>query len=235
MKSLFLVALAVSVSLGPHKPQDKDQDGFPDAAELQSTSDRANFRRWFVAIALSSYENPRDEIGDCAGLVRFAYREALKAHDAGWREGFGDLLDPSIPEIKAFHYPDVPFIGTDIFRLAPGSYNNFDRAEGRFGNFADVPHLMRYHTRFLGRTLSSGIQQGDLLFFTPHGNPTHVMIYLEIGGEPYLLYHTGPGDEDEGSMRLVRFQTLSALEDENWRPDEQNPSFAGFYRFKILD
>lgn len=235
MIGLICIALIVSLTVGPHNPEDKDQDGFPDSAELTTASDRACFRRWFVTIALTRFENPREEIDDCASLVRYAYREAFKRHDFEWRASFGDLIDPTIPEVKAFHYPEVPYIGTDIFRLAPGNYQPSDRALGKLGNFADVPHLMYYHTRFLARTLSSKIEPGDILFFTPNGHPTHIMIYLEIGEEPYILYHTGPRDEDKGEMRLVRFQTLMALEDETWRPDEKNPAFAGFYRFKVLD
>jgi len=218
--------------------RDVDADGFPDACELTSDADQRNFRRWFTTIALTTYLNPDDDVVDCADLVRYSYREALKEHDGDWRESFGELLDSSIPEIEGFHYPDVPFLGTDIFRIEEGAYQPDDRALGRFSNFADVPHLRRYNTVEIGRS-RSGVKSGDLLFFAPDGRESHVMIYVILQGEPYLLYHTGPRDsyegEDEGEMRLVRFETLMSLPDETWRPDAGNPAFVGFYRFKILD
>src|SRR5688572_17043573 len=61
---------------------DADHDGIPDAAELQSFMDRENFRKWFTLIAegqfyyLSAQWNAEQR--DCAGLVRFAWREALR-------------------------------------------------------------------------------------------------------------------------------------------------------------
>jgi uncharacterized protein YfaT (DUF1175 family) len=218
--------------VAPHQPIDADCDGFPDAAELGLDADRHNFRRWFVAIALSRHLNPQDDVSDCAGLVLYAYREALKEHDESWRREFGELLDSSIPEITAFHYPDIPYIGTDIFRLAQGPYECTDREAGK--------HLMEYHTVKLTRRLDDQVLPGDLMFFTPRGKQAHVMIYVELKGEPYALYHTGPGggsstDAQAGEMRLVKFETLLALNEETWRPDEANPAFAGFYRFKILD
>lgn len=234
---LFLLLLGS----GPHQAVDADADGFPDAAELRSAADRRNFRRWFTCIALSRYLNQTDEVKDCADLVRYAYREALKDHTDDWHEHFGELLDASIPEIRAFHYPEVPYIGTDIFRTAEGAYDPRDRSTGKLGNFADVPHLRRFHTVEVGRRREDGAKSGDLLFFAPQGRESHVMIYVVLEGEPYLLYHTGPGDSssaeeaDKGEMRLVRFETLMSLSDETWRPDLGNTAFVGFYRFKILD
>ena len=237
---MYALVLLFLVGTTPHQPTDADCDGFPDAAELRLDADRHNFRRWFVTVALSRHLNPRDDVSDCAGLVIYAYREALKEHNEPWRAEFGELLDPSIPEITAFHYPKVPYIGTDIFRLAEGPYQPDDRETGKLGNFADVPHLMEHHTVKLTRRLEEGVLPGDLMFFTPRGKQTHVMIYVELKGEPYVLYHTGPGgsssgDAPAGEMRLVKLKTLLALDEETWRPDEANPAFAGFYRFKILD
>src|SRR5688572_1962344 len=64
---------------------DSDSDGIPDAAELQSYMDRENFRRWFTLIAEAQFYRLSGEWNaeqrDCAGLVRFAWREALRRHD----------------------------------------------------------------------------------------------------------------------------------------------------------
>jgi len=54
---LFLILFGAT----PHQPTDADCDGFPGAAELRTSADRRNFRRWFANIALSRRLNHRDE------------------------------------------------------------------------------------------------------------------------------------------------------------------------------
>src|SRR5258708_37020773 len=64
---------------------DSDNDGIPDTAELHTFQDRDNFRRWFTTIAETQFYQLSDqwkaEQRDCAGLGRFAMREALLRHD----------------------------------------------------------------------------------------------------------------------------------------------------------
>src|SRR5687768_4332639 len=80
---------------------DYDNDGIPDAAELQSHQDRQNFRRWFTSIAEAQYyrmsEQWNQEQRDCAGLVRFAWREALRRHDRVWFQKMGPGYIPVAP------------------------------------------------------------------------------------------------------------------------------------------
>ena len=47
---------------------------------LADETDRAAFRAWFTLLADSQFEHPAAEVTDCAALVRFAFREALRAH-----------------------------------------------------------------------------------------------------------------------------------------------------------
>ena len=72
---------------------DSDNDGLPDGAELESFMDRENFRSWFTLIAEGQfYQLSKDwnaEQRDCAGLVRFAWREALRRHDRPWFQKMG--------------------------------------------------------------------------------------------------------------------------------------------------
>ena len=61
-------------------------DGTPDFLRLHDPADRLAFRHWFTLLAESQYYRGKSlpEVDDCAALLRFAYREALRAHDAMW-------------------------------------------------------------------------------------------------------------------------------------------------------
>src|SRR5664279_780920 len=56
-------------------------DGTPDFLRLHDAADRAAFRRWFTLLAevqfYSKHGSPA-EIDDCAALLRYDYREALR-------------------------------------------------------------------------------------------------------------------------------------------------------------
>ncbi len=71
---------------------DSTGDGTPDFLRLHDPADRAAFRRWFTLLAESQYYRGKTlpaEIDDCAALLRFAYREALREHDAAWAHATG--------------------------------------------------------------------------------------------------------------------------------------------------
>jgi hypothetical protein len=72
---------------------DSDNDGIPDLIELRSFQDRDSFRRWFTAIAETQFYQLNDQWNagqrDCAGLARFAMREALRRHDRIWFQKMG--------------------------------------------------------------------------------------------------------------------------------------------------
>src|SRR5271165_1232469 len=62
-------------------------DGTPDFLRLHDPADRVAFRRWFTLLAEAQYYRKRSssaEIDDCAALLRYAYREALRQHDSAW-------------------------------------------------------------------------------------------------------------------------------------------------------
>src|ERR1035437_8413301 len=67
---------------------DRFGDGMPDFLRLTDPADQAAFRRWFTLIAEYQAIRPRaelpEEITDCASLLRFSYREALKRHNDSW-------------------------------------------------------------------------------------------------------------------------------------------------------
>jgi uncharacterized protein len=227
--------------------EDSDQDGFPDAAELTSTEDRQHFLAWFTTIAEAQFFNPsekwREAARDCAGLVRFAYKEALKRHDARWFATMPYLKEAVIPEVKKFWYPEVPVLSTALFRVAEGSFQVADVAQGRFAPWASSQALQQYNTTFVGRE-PEVLQQGDLLFFLNIENPRlpyHAMIFLgdEHGDSAgaagdWVVYHTGPEGARTGVVKKLRLADLQQHPVDHWRPIPSNPAFLGYYRWKIV-
>jgi len=225
---------------------DLDADGFPDACELDDETDRRNFRRWFVSIAESQLykEDPawRQDDHDCAGLIRFAYREALKRHDSKWLGSKPFLVDAAIADVRKYNYPKVTLLQTKIFRTREGNFNETNLADTTFAVTALAAKLRSYNTVFLGKSLDN-IQSGDLLFFLNTGDaqmPQHSMIFLGDSRRPasfedYVIYHTGPRDENQGVLKKVRLADLLKHPDERWHPVPENRYFLGYYRWKILE
>jgi uncharacterized protein YfaT (DUF1175 family) len=231
-------AYAVSLVVGT-KETDTDGDGFPDAAELESYADRENFRHWFVSIAESQFYAASfswyDIHRDCAGLVVFAYKEALKKHDSDWLKNYPYLVKQDIPDVLKYNYPHVPILGDRIFRTAGGPFSGRDPENGVFAPAADVNILMNYNLTYIGSD-PRVFQPGDILFFLHTDNPDmpfHSMIYT--GGDGWLIYHTGPlEDKPEGEMRKVKLTDLLLHPDRSWAPVADNPCFLGAFRWNIL-
>lgn len=243
------VALApaeISQAAGNDAMSDRDADGFPDAAELPDEQDRLSFRRWFVTLAESQLykEDPawRQDDHDCAGLLRFAYREALKRHDTNWLRRKPFLREAAIADVRRFQYPNVPLLATRIFRTGPGSFRPADLQDTTFAVTATAGKLRSHNTVFLGKTLEQ-LLPGDLLFYLNPGDvhmPQHSMIFAGAWQRPPswddgVIYHTGPRDDHPGALKLVRLADLRQHPEERWHPVPENPYFLGFYRWKILE
>ncbi|MBI3280043.1 MAG: DUF1175 family protein, partial [Acidobacteria bacterium] len=100
-------------------------DGTPDFLRLDTPRDRAAFRRWFTFLAEAAFlagpaRRPA-EITDCAGLVRFAYREALREHDGDWAMSLRLPLPSDAPALMKYRYPYTP-LGAGLFRVASGPF-----------------------------------------------------------------------------------------------------------------
>lgn len=223
-------------------PTDQFGDGTPDFLRLPDTSDRVAFRRWFSFLAESAYfQSEKDrpaEITDCAALIRYAYRNALRAHDGEWANELHLASMPNAASVRKYHYPHTA-LGAGLFRTRPGAFSADDVANGTFAQFADAESLRRYNTHFVSRDLHAA-RAGDLLFFRQSGQrmPFHTMIYLgnsNFGeGEGWLVYHTGPSDRHAGELRRVSVDELMEHPQVRWRPLPQNPAFLGVYRWNIL-
>ena len=224
---------------------DSDHDGLPDAVELHTENDRQNFRVWFTGIAgrqfyeLSKEWNPEQR--DCAGLVRFAWREALRKHDRAWLQKMGEGFRPLAPDIAAYSL-DKNVLGEKLFRTRAGEFVPEDLQNGAFNEFADAGTLKQFNATYISHNVRQA-QSGDLLFyFQPFTQkyPYHVMIYLgSLSGSQkpesdWVVYHTGGSAEDKGEVRQVRLALLARHPNPRWRPDQKNKNFLGFYRLNIL-
>jgi uncharacterized protein YfaT (DUF1175 family) len=222
---------------------DADNDGIPDSAELATYADRESFRRWFTLIAemqfyhLSDQWNPEQR--DCAGLVRFAWREALHRHDRLWFQKMGPGYQALAPDVNAGNTEEL--LGSKLFRTDFGHYEPGDAVRS-FSEFADARTLKNYNTVFISRDRRQA-RPGDLLFFyQPRVQkfPYHIMIFLgdqsvaADGANDWLVYHTGSSPSGEGTVKKVELSVLDHHPDARWRPLESNRNFIGFYRLKIL-
>ncbi len=224
---------------------DSDNDGIPDAAELHTFQDRDNFRRWFTTIAETQFYQLSDqwnaEQRDCAGLVRFAIREALRRHDRIWFQKMGPGYEAVAPDVAGFDLDQNP-LGEKIFRTDFGSFHESDLRNGRFSEFADGRSLKNFNSVFVSRDRREA-QPGDLLFFYQpwvQKFPYHVMVMLGSphiapnGAPDWVVYHTGSSPTDQGTVKKVQLSVLDHHPDPRWRPVESNKNFLGFYRLKIL-
>lgn len=225
---------------------DSDRDGIPDAAELVSDGDRENFRRWFTAIAEMQFYRISDEWNaeqrDCAGLVRFAWREALRRHDRRWFQRMGQEYEPFAPDVNAYALESNP-LGEKLFRTRPGAFKGREALSDEFSEFADARSLKEFNSTFVSRDRKLA-QPGDLIFFfQPWAQrlPYHAMIFLgeartaNESARDWVVYHTGASGADVGEVKKVRLAVLEHHPDKRWRPIESNRNFLGFYRLKILD
>jgi len=227
-------------------PSDQFGDGTPDFLRLQDAADRQAFRQWFTFLAESTYFQQEDErpkeVNDCAALIRYAYREALRAHDGPWANQTHLRNLPTSESVRKYDYPHTA-LGANLFRTRPGAFVPDDIGDGAFAEFADAETLRRFNAHFVSRDLNAA-RPGDLIFFRQAGQamPFHTMIYLgpsHFGeGEHWLMYHTGPSHtgtkKDAGELRRVTVEDLMQHPYPRWRPVPQNAAFLGVYRWNIL-
>jgi len=232
-------------SCPPRPLVDSDNDGIPDVVELRTYQDRYSFRRWFTTIAEIQFYQLSDQWNadqrDCAGLARFAIREALRRHDRIWFQKMGPGYETVASDVGEFDLDNNP-LGEKIFRTDFGSFHESDLRNGRFSEFADGRSLKNFNSFFVSRDRREA-QPGDLLFFYQpwvQKFPYHVMIFLgpvriaPNGAQDWVVYHTGSSPIDKGTVKKVELSVLDRHPDPRWRPVESNKNFLGFYRLKIL-
>lgn len=188
----------------------------PDAM-LSPAQSRA-FRAWMVRIVaaqLAAGPTPRWQQRDCAGLVRFAVAEALRAHDAKWQRANGLAGQPLPPDLK----------------LAPTQQTLRHRwrlANGATSSYVGALELIQENTRFVTQDCNLA-RPGDLMFYD-QGDAQHLMIWMGA----FIAYHTGTVTPRDTGLRSVALRDLLKWPDTRWHPSPYNPNFAGVYRLALL-
>jgi hypothetical protein len=195
---------------------------------LADESDRDAFRSWFTFLADAQFYRATPDVTDCAGLVRHAAREALRAHTTEW------LRLAALPVAAPF--PDVRTRPTG----QPDGWPLFKAGRGRYAEFADARTIIGLNARPIGRDLGA-LRPGDLLYFRQdtQASPDHLMVYVgrsrfEDHDGDWVVYHTGPIDGGAGEVRKTRLADLTRHPVPRWRPLLHNPSFVGIFRLGWL-
>jgi uncharacterized protein len=210
-------ALGISLAVGRAQPSFAAQLAVDQ--RLDPKQSRA-FRAWFSAIVEDQVQrspSPRWVHRDCAGLVRFAARQALQNHDAKWLQSMGWPNAQALP-------PDV---GVSVEQQK--YLSRWSLQDGSRSDYASAISLVQNNTRRLG-TDSAQVQGADLLFYDL-GAEQHLMVWTGRR----IAYHTGAQEtpQDNG-LRSTTLSSLLQHPDTRWRPSSSNPNFAGWYRFTFL-
>lgn len=195
-------------------------------------ADRLAFRTWFVALLEQQLEGPspawEPAQRDCAGFLRFAFREAWGPHTEAWKDRVG---------FKGSAVAGDP----DIRRAGPWR-RAFPTPEG-WQPFAKGSLLRDQACVKVGREVALA-RPGDLACFARGGarnQPDHLMAFVrpDTDGQPVLIYHTGPEGSAHrpakpGEVRRVRLDELLHHPEPDYRPLPENPAFLGIFRWKVL-
>ena len=223
---------------------DSRGDGTPDFLRLQDSADQEAFRRWFTFLAEIQYFTPASqrpaEITDCAALLRYAYRDALRLHDAKWSAASHLGLVPALESVQKYQYPHTP-LGAALFRVRPRPWSTADLQSGAFSQFADAETLQRFNTFFVSREIGRA-EPGDLLFYRRVTDRLtfHSMIFLgksqiTPGRTQYVVYDTGSEATSSGEIKRLSVDQLLHFPDPQWQPRSTNPVFLGVFRWNILN
>jgi len=187
------------------------------SASLTPAQSRA-FRAWMTRIVSAQFSmgpTPRWVQRDCAGLVRFAVAEALRDHDEKWKRANGLAGQPAPPEVA-------------LDAVQQELRHSWRLADGARSAYANALELIQENTRFVAKDCNMAAL-GDLLFFD-QGDSQHLMIWMGS----FIAYHTGSETAGDNGLRSIALRDLLRWADTRWRPEQNNPNFAGVYRLDFL-
>ena len=217
----------------PKPKSDQDEVEVEEEAKYLYPFDEKPMRVAVTRLALQQARKPSPmwdgKQRDCAGLVRFSYRQALEARSPKQQQQLGipgRLYLPAVSELsrkRLSHYPLIWRVGFE----SDGS--------PRYGAFADAETLIGFNFRKIGRDPALA-HDGDLLVFQKQiedDQPYHLMIFVEDRPDNLAVYHNGARG-DEAQVRVVRVSDLMQSPDPVWIPGSDNPHFLGVYQWNRL-
>jgi uncharacterized protein YfaT (DUF1175 family) len=204
---------------------DSDNDGIPDAMELRTFQDRDSFRRWFTAIAETQFYQLSDqwnaEQRDCAGLARFAIREALRHHDRIWFQKMGPAYQTVAPDVKSFDLDHNSF-GEKIFRTDFGSFRRNRHSQRPVFRIRRRSHAEEFQRRVRQSRSARSSARGSSLLLPTMGPEVSVSrddlfwagAYCNNGAQDWVVYHTGSSpstkEREEGRAFSARSHPIRA-------------------------
>jgi uncharacterized protein YfaT (DUF1175 family)/uncharacterized protein YfaP (DUF2135 family) len=215
------------------KIQKKQQQGDPDETVYLGPDDEQRLRTAVVRLALEQRRrpSPRWEPAqrDCAGLVRFAFREALRPRSPAQLAALAAspaLVLPPVSDVARHALPAYPRIWEVGFDAS---------GRRRFDDFADAETLVGYNFR-REPIAPADARAGDLFVYRKTlaaDEPYHLMIAggRGPGARSIVVYHNG-ADGDDAAIRVVTLNELVRSPDPVWIPDARNPHFLGVYAWK---
>jgi uncharacterized protein YfaP (DUF2135 family)/uncharacterized protein YfaT (DUF1175 family) len=166
---------------------------------------------------------------DCAGLVRFAYREAIGPRTALQRQRLRLPQELPLPGVNP---TEARRAGWPLLWESALPRQQIVKAS----TFADAETLLALNFRAKGRDWRSA-EPGDLLYYhrdSEISSPAHLMIYAGSSAfGPIVVYHNG-NEGNNGEIRIVKIDSLMTEDSKNWRPSFDNKNFLGVYEWKRI-
>ena len=199
---------------------------------LADESDRAAFRGWFVLLADAAFYRPPPEVTDCAALVRYAMREALRPHTPEWLRLARLPLAPALPEVRAptggRRRPAAALPCRRRCRRGDGGV----RRRAHAGALEHAAHLARgvgRAARATCSTIASSSNANPTISWSSSARRASI-----APADDFIVYHTGPDDRGPGEIRKVRMADLRQHPAPRWRPVPSNHAFIGVFRLIAL-
>lgn len=149
---------------------------------------------------------------DCAGLVRYVFREALSKQTPAFLN----------------QYPELNRVAP------PQDWEEFNHALETWQMKNNTAAELVRHARFIGKTVSrEKVETGDLLYFeSTRLKIRHVMLVVRTHSEVFLVYHTG---DKRDELRIRTVADILKNNDAYWHPLRENPVFKGVLRPEFLN
>jgi uncharacterized protein YfaT (DUF1175 family) len=175
-------------------------------ARLHSPADRTAFRRWFTFLAESRYyaRAPLRGVSDAGGLLRWAYSQALRQHNARW---YRSVELPLVPVM-----PSVCRVDAAASKSQSGAFTRF--YVSRNPADAEPGELLMYRRDEPEARLMIYIGASQVF-----PSPKKCVIYQV---------------NSPNGVNKVSIESLVDDPSPEWRPSPENPDFLGVWRLGIL-